>query len=82
MTIVQLEELVEEKVKGLICLGKDNKGLIDFFTGKANRICRGRQCQKGPWEVAHDWAQPGEVVLLSPACSSFDLFDNYEEPGR
>ncbi len=76
----QVEELVEEKVKGLICMGKDNHGLVDFFTEKTERIVEVDNVKKA-LEVAHEWAEPGDVVLLSPACSSFDLFDNYEDRG-
>ncbi len=76
----QLEELVEDKVKGLICLGRDNHRLIDFFSGKAGRVTEVDNV-KNAIEVAYDWSSPGDVVLLSPACSSFDLFDNYEDRG-
>lgn len=76
----QIADLVEEKVKGIICMGKDNSRLVDFFSGKTKRIAEVDSVKKA-LEVAHDWANPGDVVLLSPACSSFDLFDNYEDRG-
>ncbi len=76
-----IEGLVKEKVKGLICLGKDNSGLTSFFEGKVSRIAEVDRMKKAV-EMAYEWAKEGEVVLLSPACASFDLFDNYEDRGE
>ncbi len=76
----QIEKLVKKKVKGLICMGKDNSGLTNFFGSKLERIAEVDSVKKAITQ-AHEWAQEGDVVLLSPACASFDLFDNYEDRG-
>lgn len=76
----QIEELVKEKVKALICMGKDNHALTSYFGSKIDRIAEVDSAQNAI-EKAHEWAEPGDVVLLSPACASFDLFNNYEDRG-
>jgi UDP-N-acetylmuramoylalanine--D-glutamate ligase len=76
----QLEDLVDGKVKGLICMGTDNSGLVSFFDNKVKKLAE-VDSMKGALEQAYEWAKTGDVVLLSPACSSFDLFDNYEDRG-
>ncbi|WP_370087534.1 UDP-N-acetylmuramoyl-L-alanine--D-glutamate ligase [Ekhidna sp.] len=76
----QIEKLVKKKVKALICMGKDNRGLTDFFGSKLDMIAEVDSAKKAV-EQAHEWAEKGDVVLLSPACASFDLFNNYEDRG-
>jgi UDP-N-acetylmuramoylalanine--D-glutamate ligase len=76
-----LEEQVRKKVKVLICLGKDNSKLFDAFDGVVRVICE-TQNMKETIDLAYKVARPGDVVLLSPACASFDLFKNYEDRGN
>ena len=77
----QLDEVVRQKVKALICLGVDNHKLVDYF-GKTVSSIYETQSVEDALKKGLDWAQPGDVVLLSPACASFDLFKNYEDRGN
>jgi UDP-N-acetylmuramoylalanine--D-glutamate ligase len=77
----ELEPLVREKVKAIVCLGTDNKKIVDFFTGIVPDIIE-TQDIKDAVRASYYLAKDGEVVLLSPACASFDLFENYEDRGR
>jgi UDP-N-acetylmuramoylalanine--D-glutamate ligase len=75
-----IKEDVRKKVRTLICLGKDNTKLVKFFSGVVPEI-RETQSVKELVTMAHESAKAGDVVLLSPACASFDLFKNYEDRG-
>lgn len=77
----QIEQLVTQKVKALICMGKDNSKLVEFFGKKVPMIFSVDSMQKAV-QLASDLGTEGDVVLLSPACASFDLFKNYEDRGR
>ncbi|MEY4382480.1 MAG: UDP-N-acetylmuramoyl-L-alanine--D-glutamate ligase [Bacteroidota bacterium] len=76
-----LDQLVAEKVKGIICLGTDNEKLLQHFTQKVPHIIS-TQSLKEAVETSASWASAGDTVLLSPACASFDLFMNYEDRGK
>ncbi len=76
-----LAELVKEKVKAIVCLGKDNKKIIKAFQGMVEEIVETDTAEKAVQE-SYRLGKKGDVVLLSPACASFDLFENYEDRGR
>ncbi len=75
-----IEALVKERVKALVCLGKDNSKLHEFFGSKVSKIVDASSMKEAIAESSA-LAIPGDVVLLSPACASFDLFNNYEDRG-
>ena len=77
----ELMALVREKVKAIICLGVDNKKLIDAF-GNVVDVMIEVDDMKDAVKMAQRLTEKGDAVLLSPACASFDLFENYEDRGR
>lgn len=76
-----LAEIVKEKVKAIVCLGKDNAKIIEAFKGDIETIVEANNMTEAVG-YSYQLASKDEVVLLSPACASFDLFDNYEDRGR
>ena len=77
----QLLELVESKVVAIVCLGLDNKRIIEYFSPFV-KIIEETRTAKEAVKLAYSYAEKGSVVLLSPACSSFDLFENYKKRGE
>ena len=77
----ELFPLVREKVKAIICLGLDNKRIIDAFSSISDTIIETTSMIEAV-NYAYKIAKPNETVLLSPACSSFDLFENFEDRGN
>lgn len=77
----ELYNLVENKVKAIVCLGKDNDRVIKAFEGKVESIVETNSMDDAV-KAAYYLARDGETVLLSPACASFDLFESFEDRGR
>lgn len=76
-----LDPLVKEKVKAVVCLGKDNSKLHAAFDGKVKNVVDASGMEEAV-KAAYYLARNGDTVLLSPACASFDLFENYEDRGN
>lgn len=76
-----LKGLAKEKVKAIVCLGKDNQKIHDSFKGVVKNIVDASSMDEAV-KAAYYLARNGDTVLLSPACASFDLFDNYEDRGN
>ena len=76
-----LKELVKEKVKAIVCMGADNRKIHEAF-GDIMPLIVNTASAKEATEAAFHFAAKGDVVLLSPACASFDLFKNYEDRGN
>jgi UDP-N-acetylmuramoylalanine--D-glutamate ligase len=76
-----ITELVKEKVKAIICLGTDNRKIHEAFGNIVSPIVNTGSALEAV-HAAYHFAKKGDVVLLSPACASFDLFKNYEDRGN
>jgi UDP-N-acetylmuramoylalanine--D-glutamate ligase len=77
----ELMSLVREKVKAIICLGVDNKKIIDAFGNVVDMMVEVTNMNEAV-RMAQRLTEKGDAVLLSPACASFDLFENYEDRGN
>ena len=77
----ELMPLVREKVKAIICLGTDNSKIVDAFGNVVDLLVETYAMEEAV-KVAYKIAERGDIVLLSPACASFDLFKNYEDRGN
>jgi UDP-N-acetylmuramoylalanine--D-glutamate ligase len=76
-----IKDLVNSRVKAIICLGKDNEKLHAAFASEVGYIVDAQSMNQAV-QMAYNIADKGDVVLLSPCCASFDLFENYEDRGR
>jgi UDP-N-acetylmuramoylalanine--D-glutamate ligase len=77
----ELFPVVRKKVKAIVCLGKDNRKIVEAFKDKVPTIVETTSMEEAV-RSSYYLAKKGETVLLSPACASFDLFKNYEDRGR
>lgn len=77
----RIADLVKEKVKAIVCLGVDNQRLIKYFEKIVPSIFESYSAEEAV-NIAYKAAHKGDMVLLSPACASFDLFENYEDRGN
>ena len=75
-----IKEMVAEKVKAIVCLGIDNEKIHEAFEGIVSTIIDTTSASEAV-KAAYEVSEKGDVVLLSPACASFDLFKNYEDRG-
>jgi UDP-N-acetylmuramoylalanine--D-glutamate ligase len=76
-----LHEMVKEKVKAIVCLGKDNQHLREAFADLVDKIVETTSMDVAVQSAVY-LGSKGDTILLSPACASFDLFENYEDRGN
>jgi UDP-N-acetylmuramoylalanine--D-glutamate ligase len=76
-----MKDLVREKVKRIVCMGLDNTKIHEAFSGIVTEMVDVRSAEEAVAK-AYSLSQKGDIVLLSPACASFDLFKNYEDRGE
>jgi UDP-N-acetylmuramoylalanine--D-glutamate ligase len=76
-----LNDLVKEKVKAIVCMGVDNRKIHEAFGDIVSLIVNASSAEEAV-KAAFHFSDKGDVVLLSPACASFDLFKNYEDRGN
>ena len=76
-----LKELVKEKVRAIVCMGTDHRKIHEAFSDVVPLIVNTDNAKDAVQSAFH-FASKGDVVLLSPACASFDLFKNYEDRGN
>lgn len=77
----EIQDLVKEKVKAIVCMGKDNEKLMKFFGGMVPEIADTHSLEDA-MAACRRFAKEGDAVLLSPCCASFDLFTSYENRGE
>jgi len=77
----ELFPLVQKKVRAIVCLGKDNRKIVEAFRDKVPTIVETSSMEEAV-RSSYYLARKGDTILLSPACASFDLFRNYEDRGR